>query len=181
MLKAMKKELNMSIILSIVYVILGVIIISRPETVITVIGKVVAILGIIYGIVITIMNISDLEEENTLLRGILAIVMGIALLIYPNSLSILISLGIGILFISSSVARIRFSVFLRKVPEVNWIIILVSSIITLLIGISFVFAPLASAVTLATVSGILMIVYSVIDIFEIILLKIKMKAIEKVL
>ena len=105
--------------------------------------------------------------------------MGISLLIYPGSLGILISLGIGIWFIASSVSRIKFAVLLKDTEELNWLVILISAIVTLMVGISFIFTPLAAAVSLTTVNGVLMIIYSVFDIFEIIFIKKNIKIIEK--
>lgn len=181
MLEIMKKELNVSIIASIIYVILGFIIVSNPQTALNIVSYTISISAIIYGIVITVINIANLKEEGNLIFGILLIVMGIALLIYPSSLNVLISLGIGIWFIASSVSRIKFATLLKDVQGINWIIILVSAVITLMIGVSFIFAPLASAVTLTTISGILMIVYSICDIFEIIFIKRNISEIEKAL
>jgi len=181
MLEIMKKELNVSIIASIIYIILGFVIISNPQTALNIVSYTISISAIIYGIVITVINIANLKEEGNLLFGILLMVMGIALLIYPNSLNVLISLGIGIWFIASSVSRIKFATLLKDVQGINWIIILISAVITLMIGISFIFSPLASAVTLTTISGILMIAYSICDIFEIIFIKRNISDIEKAL
>ena len=181
MLEIMKKELNVSIIASIIYIILGFVIISNPQTALNIVSYTISISAIIYGIVITVINIANLKEEGNLLFGILLVVMGIALLIYPNSLNVLISLGIGIWFIASSVSRIKFATLLKDVQGINWIIILISAVITLMIGISFIFSPLASAVTLTTISGILMIAYSICDIFEIIFIKRNISDIEKAL
>ena len=180
-LKIIKKELNISIISSIIYIILGIIIVLNPETTLNIVSTTISVLAIIYGMIMTIINIANIREEGNLIFGILLVVMGIALLIYPNSLNVLISLGIGIWFISSSVSRIKFAVLLKDIKELNWLIVLISAIITLLIGISFIFTPLSSAVALTTASAILMIVYSIIDIFEILFIKKNIKIIEKVL
>lgn len=179
MLEIAKKELNVSIIASIIYIILGFIIISNPVTTLNIVSITVAISSIVYGIVITIINIADLKEEGNLIFGILLVVMGIALLIYPRSLNVLISLGIGIWFITSSVSRIKFAALLKNAQGVNWIILLISAVITLIIGITFIFAPLTSAVSLTVASGILMIVYSICDIFEVIFIKRNLSKIEK--
>ena len=181
MLKLFKKELNISMLSSLIYIVLGIVIISKPEETMSIVGKSVAILAIVYGVINTIINIVNIKEESSLLFGVFTIVMGIALLIYPNTLGILLSLGIGIWFIASSVTRLKFAVLLKDVREINWLIVLAGSIITLIIGISFIFTPLASAITLTTVSGVMMIGYSLIDIFEIIFIKRNIKAIEKVL
>lgn len=181
MLDILKKELNISIITSIVYIILGIVIISNPELTISIVGKTIAILSILCGIILTIINLTNIHEESSLIFGIFTLVMGIALLIYPNSLSILISLGLGIWFISSSVTRLKLAIVIKNAPEINWSIILMSSIITLMIGISFIFAPLASAVALTTVSGIMMVIYSIIDLFEIFFIKQHIDAIENAL
>ena len=147
MLKLFKKELNISMLSSLIYIVLGIVIISKPEETMSIVGKSVAILAIVYGVINTIINIVNIKEESSLLFGVFTIVMGIALLIYPNTLGILLSLGIGIWFIASSVTRLKFAVLL----------------------------------TLTTVSGVMMIGYSLIDIFEIIFIKRNIKAIEKVL
>ena len=181
MIDIIKKELNISILSSVIYIILGIIIISNPETTLNIVSTSISVLAIIYGGAITIINITKLEKEGNLIFGILLVVMGIALLIYPNSLNILISLGVGIWFISSSVSRIKLAVMLKDVKEINWLIILITSIITLLIGISFIFTPLTSAVALAIVTGILMIAYSICDIFEIIFIKKNIETIQKAL
>ena len=180
MLQILKRELNVSIITSIVYVILGIVIVSNPEATLSIVGTTIAILAILYGIIVSIINIANIKEESRLIFGILLIVLGIALLIYPSSLSVLISLGIGIWYITSSVTRIKYSVLLKDIPEMNWVVLLVGAIITLIIGITFVFAPLASAVALTTFSGIMMIIYSVIDIVEVVFIKKNMKEIEEV-
>ena len=178
MFNIIKKELNISIIASIIYIILGIIIVSNPDSTWKGIGIAVAILAIILGIIMTIINI---KLEGNSITGILLIVIGIALIIYPSSLSILIALLIGIWFISTSISRIKLSIKLRKVKEVNWLVILIVSIITLLIGISFVFAPSVAADNLAIISGILMIVYSLCDVFEALFIKKNVRAIEKAL
>ena len=178
MLEIVKRELNISIISSIIYIILGIVIVANPQITLSIISITVAVLSIIYGVIISIINIANIKEEGGLVFGILLIVLGISLLIYPNSLSILISLGLGIWFISSSVNRIKFAVVLKDVKEFNWLIILFSAIITLLIGISFIFIPLISAITITTIGGILMIAYSICDIFEIVFIKRNIKVIE---
>lgn len=179
MLKILKRELNISIVASIIYIILGIFVVCNPALTMVAISTTFSIMAIMYGLIISIINIADIKEEGNLSYGILLIVVGIALLIYPSSLEILFSLGLGIWFISNSISRIKFAVQLKNVKEINWLLILCSAIITLLIGISFIFLPLASAVTLTMVSGIFMIVYSIFDIVEIIIIKKNIKLIEK--
>ena len=179
MIDILKKELNISIITSIIYIILGIIVVANPEISMKIFSIGFSVTAIIYGIIICIINIADIKEEGNLSYGVLLIVVGIALLIYPYSLEILVSLGLGILFISNSISRIKFAVLIKDVKEVNWLLILCSAIVALLIGISFIFLPLASAAVLIMVSGILMIVYSIFDIIQIIAIKKNISAIEK--
>jgi len=181
MLNILKKELNFSIITSLVYIVLGGIIIFNPQTTLNIVGKIISVLAIVYGIIISIINIANLKEEGNLSFGILLIIMGVALLIYPNSLSILLSLGISIWVISSSVSRIKFAILIKEVKDVNWVGILVSAIITLIIGIAFIFTPLSTAVEVTIISGILMIAYALFDIFEVVSVKRNINKIEKVL
>ena len=181
MLRFIKNELNLSIITSIVYFILGIIIIINPGLTIGMFSALIAILSIIYGVTISIINIVDIKSSENLVLGILLIILGIILLIYPGSLSILISLSIGIWFISSSVNRIKIAILLKGVEKFNWLMVLFSAIITLLVGMTFIFSPLVSAITLTIFGGILMMVYSLCNIFEIIVIKKNIKTIEKAL
>ncbi len=181
MLNIIKRELNISIIASIIYIILGIIVVSNPETTLNIVSTAISIFAIVYGLVLTIINLVNIKDEGNLIFGILLIVIGIALLIYPSSLNVLISLGIGIWFISSSISRIKFAIIIKDIEEINWLVVLISAIITLIIGISFIFTPLASAVALTTISGIMMILYSVVDIVEIVFIKKHIKIIEKTL
>ena len=181
MLKTLKKELNFSIIASLIYIVIGIVIVSNPETTLSIVGRIVAGLAIVYGTIISIINIANLKEEGDLSFGILLIVMGIALLIFPNSLNILFSLGVGIWFITSSVSRIKFAILIKEVKDVNWKIILVSAIITLILGICFIFTPLSTAVIVTTISGLLMVVYAIFDIFQVIFIKMNIKKIENTL
>ena len=181
MLDIVKRELNVSIISSIIYIIIGAIIIANPAITLTIVSTSLAVLSIIYGIIITIINIANIRDGGHLIFGVMLIVMGIALFIYPGSLNVLISLGIGIWFITSSVSRIKFAVLVKDADGINWLIILISAIFTLIIGISFIFAPLTSAVALTAASGILMIAYSILDICEVIFIKRNIKAVEKAL
>lgn len=181
MLRIIKNELSLSIITSIVYFILGIIIIINPGLTIGMISTMISILSIIYGITISIINIVDIKSSENLVLGILLILLGVILLIYPVSLSILISLSIGIWFISSSVNRIKIAILLKGVEGFNWLMVLFSAIITLLVGMTFIFSPLVSAITLTIFGGILMMVYSACNIFEIIIIKKNIKTIEKAL
>ena len=71
MLEIRKKELNLSIIVSIIYAILGFIIVANPVTTLNIVSYTVSISAIIYGIVITIINVANFKEEGNLLFGIL--------------------------------------------------------------------------------------------------------------
>lgn len=171
MISNLKKELNVSIIASIAYILFGIVVLANPEITLGALGMTLGIFSVIYGIVLSIIGIANIREENSLIIGILLIILGITLLVYPNSLSILISIGVGLWYIVSSVAKIKFSVFLKEIPGTNWLLILIGSILTLFLGITFIFTPQISAVALTQVTGILMIVYSIIDIIEIITVK----------
>ena len=58
MLEILKKELNISIITSIAYVILGIFVVTNPATAMNVAGIAFSIMAIVYGVIISIINIS---------------------------------------------------------------------------------------------------------------------------
>lgn len=181
MFDIIKKELNISILSSIIYIILGIIIVLNPEEALEGMSIVIAALLIAFGIMFIVINFKYLKRDGNILCGILLIVMGIALAIYPKSLNVLISLGVGTWFIAVSISRIKVATWLREITEVNWLMILIPAIFTLLIGIVFIFAPLTSAVTLAIITGSLMIVYSLCDLFEVLYIKKNIRSVQKAL
>jgi uncharacterized membrane protein HdeD (DUF308 family) len=181
MFKVIKKELNFSIVTSVIFVVLGMLLMFYPDRILGNVAFVIAILALAYGFIITAINFSELSSGGNPMLGVLLIISGIALLMYPKSLGVLVAMVVGIWFISDSVNRIKIAVILRDAKEPSWLLLFLVSVVSLIAGITFIFAPLESAIALTMLVGALMVFYSLFDIFGSVLIRRNFDAIEKAL
>lgn len=179
----MKKKLNKliysSIVTSIFFVIIGFVLIINPKMSLGILSYLVSAFLIISGI---LLFITDLRYGNTLiffdnvLTGTLSLILGILLLINPKTLSYLIPIVFGIWLVLTSVSKLRFSTFLEGTTKLISIII---SIITIICGMILILRPTFGALTVILVTGIVLVVYSVIDIIDMVIFKKHIDDIEK--
>ena len=146
--KFLKKTGWTSVITSIVFAIIGIILITNPESTIKVISYILGGIFIAIGI-IKIINYfsakgsSDLYNYN-LIYGLIAVVLGIITMIY------------------SSTIRLSFALKLRKAQINSWTAVLVLALCMLVFGLYMVFNTSAVMVTV----GIVILAYAISDLIE---------------
>lgn len=169
----MNQTLWISIISSIVFILLGVILVTHPETSLSVISYIICILLVgngIYQLIIGYSNIS-LSLLDGFSGGLLSIILGILILMKPIALAGIIPMAIGIWFIISSSYKLRVSLALRSTKENIWFPIFLMAVFMMICGIILLFNPLSSLIALTKMLGIFIILYSVIDIVGAVLIK----------
>lgn len=166
--KIIKKSGWMSILVSTIFAILGIVLIWKPEETIKVISYILGAIFIIIGIArmytyFTTRGKNDLYNYD-IIFGVLAIILGIVTMIYSNTIGTLLNLIIGIWIIYSSLVRFNIAIKLRKQNEQNraWIYTLALAIIMFICGL---FVILNSKAIFSAI-GIAMLVYAIIDIIE---------------
>ena len=110
-----------------------------------------------------------------LISGVILLVSGIILIVYKSLLENVIAIIIGVIMIVNSVSKIEYTLTLRDNEVPAWVISMVFSIITLLLGIFFVVNTFKAMNLLTKTLGLIIIIYAVIDIIEITVLKFKLK------
>ena len=170
MLKKFNNLMTSSIIFSILLTIFGITLILIPKTYITVMSIMIAILLILYGIMLLALDYKSNIFIDNITSGILIIILGIILLLYPTIISTIIPICLGIWFISSSVSKIRLSILLKEENN-KWIVALILSILSIICGFILIINPFKSAIALTKVLGIVLIIYSVIDMINMIIFK----------
>lgn len=164
----LKKTGWASLIESIFFAIIGIILINNPEGTISFISTILGITFIIIGAYKIINRMLAVEKgniyDNNVIFGIMAVVIGIITIVFGKQISTLFSIVIGVWIIYSAILRIGSSMKLKEIkPESKlWIISLVLSILMLICGIYIV---ANSAILVATI-GVFILIYSLIDIFE---------------
>lgn len=176
--KAMKKTGIISIIESIIFIILGIILVCQPDIALKAFSYILGISFIIIGIIMIIkylqLNKDCFEFYNyELIYGLMAVVIGFITIYYSNIIETILRIIIGIWIIYSSFIKLSLSLKMKKIEESAWIYGFILAIIMFGCGLYII---LNSGAILATI-GIVMIVYSIIDIIEDILCIIHIKEI----
>lgn len=164
--KFLKKTGWTSVITSIVFAVIGIILITNPESTIKVISYILGGIFIAIGIVkiISYFNTkgsSDLYNYD-LIYGLIAVVLGIITMIYSSTIATMFRIMIGIWIIYSSLIRLSFALKLRKAQVNSWTAVLVLALCMLVFGLYMVFNTSAVMVTV----GIIILAYAISDLIE---------------
>lgn len=162
----LKKSGWVSIVESLIFAILGVVLICKPEGIMAIISYIIGAIFIAVGVV-KILNylqtnkISDLYNYE-LLYGIMTVIIGIVMIIHSDILSTIIGIIIGMWIVYSSIIRAFTALKLRAIKSNIWIYSLVLAAIMFLGGLYVIF----DAGMIVTTIGIIMVIYAIIDIIE---------------
>ena len=174
MLKKLNQIINEAIGISIIFLILGIIFLIFPNISIKIVAYLIAIILIGSGIYLTYLEIytkNFLLPIDTLFNGILSILFGIIILIYPDIFKIIIPIILGTYFILDSIFKLKLVVLLRRIDNKSWIVTLLLTILSIICGIILILNPIDSSIALALFAGITLIIYSLSGIIDMILFK----------
>lgn len=175
--KIIKKSGIVSIMESVIFSILGIILVFRPEDTVNAISFVLIMIFVLIGIFKIInyflsRNKSD-YHDNDLIYGIMAIVIGLIVFLYINVIGSIFRIIIGIWIIYTSLIRLNSSLKMKNIKKDSktWIYSLVFSVLIFGCGL---YVIVNSNVLIVTI-GIIMIVYSFLDLIENIIFMINIK------
>lgn len=164
--KVLKKTGVTSLVTSIIFAILGIILIANPEGTIKFIA---IILGVIFGLVGLYKIVNYIENKgkydfynNDIAYGVIAIVLGIVTICYSTQIGAIFRIIIGLWIVYSAILRINLSIKLKTIDSNVWIYSLIIALIMAFCGIFIICNSGAVIVTL----GIVVVIYSVLDAIE---------------
>lgn len=162
----LKKTGWVSIVESIIFAILGIILACKPSGVMAIICYILGAIFIAIG-VIKILNYVQTKGKSSLfdyelLYGIMSVIIGIVIIVHGDILSTIFGIIVGVWIVYSSIIRGFAALKLRQLQSNIWIYSLVIAAIMLLCGLYVIFDVGA----LVTTIGIIMIIYAVMDIIE---------------
>ena len=183
MRKKFNKLMTISLITSIAFIILGLILSIFTKLSLEIIGYIVAILLIINGV----LNVTDDYKQfkvfyffDGFTSGLLSIIFGIIIIANPTYVAIVMPIMIGLWFIISSTFKLRMALALKDSSKKNWILPYVLSILTIIMGLCLIFNPGIGALTIVQIIGFITILYGICDVIDVIIFKKNLKAIAKV-
>lgn len=165
--KIFKKSGWISILESVVFAILGAILIWKPEGTVTVISYILGTIFILAGIVKCFNYYRANGKYNLynydLVYGLMAIVIGFVTIAFGNAIVSIFRVIIGIWIIYSAFMRMNLSVTLKNLNMGSvWIASLILAIMMFIAGL---YVTLNSGAVIVTI-GAMLIAYSVMDIIE---------------
>lgn len=171
-MKDIKNTFNLvtigSMMLDVVFIILGMFLIANPT-----VGPNVALL--LFGILLTVTGLYSIIKfilnnkvifRFELIYGIVSLIVGLVALFKPFAIVNLVSVLVGIWLILSSVFKFAVAVELRKINVSSWTFDMGISIITIILGILLLVNPLSAYMILSTYVAILIIMYAGVDLVE---------------
>ncbi|MDO5569575.1 MAG: DUF308 domain-containing protein [bacterium] len=183
----MKKILNSlvisTIVMSLVFIVIGIIFLSEPGISLLMISYIIAgllIIGGIYLMATGYKKVMGITLFDGFTPGIISLVLGVVVLCKPLTLIVLIPIIIGLWFVINSTFKVKISFNMKEAKITIWWVVLVFAIMGIICGVLMILNPVIGALTVMEVVGILMIVYSSIDIIEIMLFKRNIDKLEKV-
>lgn len=169
-LEYIKKYEKRSILTSIIMILIAILLIIKPvamlDTFVTIFGIGILSDGI-FSIILYI--ITDKEQKiysNALVEGIFGIIIASLILINKNVMIAIIPVLVGIWIIIKSITKMQLSFNVRSVNEKSWVLILISSLITLAIGIIILVDPFETMISITMLAGILLLTTGIIDVAE---------------
>lgn len=172
------------IVSSVMYLIMGIIMLIFPENVSDFICYLVALLFMFFGAVGIVIYIKSENKTSFVMSSLLFSILlgsfGIYIFVSPRTFASFIPLVVGIFLIADSISKLSLSFDLKKLGYSNWWHMLITSFIILSFGLLLTFNPFkALSLSIMVIGGIL-ICDAISNIFTIYSYKNAFKSGEKV-
>ncbi len=170
----LKSTAKREIFFGVVYLLLGIYFVLSPSSAFTTIGVVFSIVLLIIGIInicsyFTEKNFMGIQK-NSLAYGLVLSILSIYFLIKPAFIASLIGFIIGFMIIIAGITQLQNAIDLLHFKEKNWIFMLISAGILIILGIIALINPFKTDKALIFTAGIFIIISAAIKLVSIFML-----------
>ena len=173
----LKRIFRASLITSILLFCFGLILIFNSEgfikSISTIIGIGLLVIGILPVVEFFRYRTDTFVSGISLISGIFSIVCGLMFLLNENMLMVIVPALIGVWMIINGVNKFQFAFNLKDQNENSWLITFIFSILIILCGAYFIINPIRGVKIVGGTLGIIICVYSVLDIIDCLIIKAK--------
>jgi len=164
--KVLKKSGWFSILTSVIFAILGIILVWKPIETVRIISYILGTVFIVVGLV-KIVNYFIARGKYDfynydLIFGLMAVVIGVVTIVCSDTIGAIFRIIIGIWIIYSALVRFNLSLKLRAINSSVWLYSLLLATLILICGLYIALNVGSLVMTI----GVVMIIYSIIDIAE---------------
>ena len=152
---------------TLIFALIGLVLLLLPGTLNNIIGFVVGGCLLIFGIIGIIKYIRNKEYKFTssLVSGILYSALGIIVIINPSSVISLVTICLGLYLVINGILKTVFSFNLKKITT-RWGGALVMGLLTIVLGLLLVINPFGSAVAITKLAGAFLVVVAIFDLVD---------------
>ena len=180
MLNKLNKYLNSGIILTIVFLLVGGILIVKPDISFNIISYLIGASLIVSGIYLFIIDSKTKNIFiNVFLYAILITLIGILIILNPVTLKVILPIFLGLWFLISGIFKIRLDIYMKDEPY--FILSLITNIITVICGVILLINPVESVSAITISLGIIIVVSSISSLIDIIIFKKNINSVVKYL
>ena len=161
--KFLKKSGWTDIIISLIFVLFGIMLISRPEAIVSVISILLGAIFIVMGILKIIDYYSNGKQDNYLIAiSVVMILIGIIIMFCADIILSAFRILIAIWIIYSGILNLQTTIVWKDYKSRLWLLTLLLSIATIGVGI---YVLVNTGAILQTI-GIAILVYGIVNIVE---------------
>ena len=164
--KFLKKAGWTSVVTSLIFGIIGLVMIYNPETTMKFISTILGIFFIVVGVIKVINYFVSKGNSNLFTNdiawGLIAIIIGLVTMVYSNTIESIFRIMIGVWIIYSGFTRFSLSFRLKNINDKLWALVLTLAVLMIVGGLYVTFYPGALIVTL----GVIIFIYAIMDLVE---------------
>lgn len=168
-MKVIEKVKTFNYFLSIVYFILGLLMVIFPGTVNDIINYIIGGLLMLFGIDYIVRYLSNNKvttySKYSLTVGIVPIICGVFLICNPEVLVSIIPFVAGMIILMDAFEKLKHAIDLKKMKYDEWWVDLVVSILFIVFGIVVIMNPFDAAKLLIRILGIFFLIDCFIDVW----------------
>lgn len=161
--KFLKKSGWADIIISLIFVIFGIMLISRPEAIMSIISILLGGIFVVMGILKVVDYYSNGKQDNYLIAlSVVMILIGVIIMFCADIIMSVFRILIGIWIIYSGLMNLQTAIIWKDYKSKAWLVTLILAITTIIVG---VYVLVNTGAILQTV-GIAILIYGLVDIIE---------------
>ncbi|MDO4323633.1 MAG: DUF308 domain-containing protein [Lachnospiraceae bacterium] len=183
-MKEVKQFSKSYILVSALYVVLGIVLLVWPTTSVKMIcyglGFVMVVLGITYGIIyFTKDNLSGFLQMD-LVIGIVCLAFGVFILLNPTFLSTVLPFAMGIILLLGAVVKIQSSLNMKRLKFSKWYLVLICALVIVALGIVLLCNPFNEERYMILYIGICLIFDGVTNLVSLICIQTRVKKLARI-
>lgn len=171
----MSKVFKSSILGSLALVILGILLIYQSEATIIsisyIIGGILIAIGVLAILRFLKNSKSQVNSGLDMVYGVVTVILGVIVISNPEAIASIIPFVVGIIIIINSAKKLQYSIELKNNENELWKSTMIIAFLTTICGVILVLNPFKGVVFITKIVGILIVIYSILDIISTITIK----------